>query len=253
MPRPIKNNADYFSHDADMRNDRKIKALRAKFGLEGYAVWCMLLETITDVENFQIEINDIEYELIAGDFGIDADKLKTIILYLSELNLLCIDNNILHCPKLTERLSPVIEKRKRDTEYRNRKKQVNGNDNAINGIENPINGIESTQSKVKESKVKENINTDSLMRTSATPSLDEVREFVQMHNLAFSAEAFFHHHEGTGWKIGNSAITNWRAIALKWQQKESSFNKKPHKNGQDSLQSELQQIADTDLKGVANA
>jgi hypothetical protein len=34
MARPLKNNADYFPHDNDMRNDEKILALRRKFGLE---------------------------------------------------------------------------------------------------------------------------------------------------------------------------------------------------------------------------
>ena len=47
MARPKKNNADYFPHDADMRNDPKIRALRRKFGLKGYAIWNMFLESLT--------------------------------------------------------------------------------------------------------------------------------------------------------------------------------------------------------------
>lgn len=46
MARPIKNNADYFSHDIGMRNDMKIKALRRKYGLVGYASYVMLIEII---------------------------------------------------------------------------------------------------------------------------------------------------------------------------------------------------------------
>lgn len=38
MARPKKNNAEYYTHDADMRNDMKIKALRRKFSHTGYAV-----------------------------------------------------------------------------------------------------------------------------------------------------------------------------------------------------------------------
>ena len=52
MARPKKNNADYFSHDADMRNHRKMKAIRAKFGLEGYAIWNMVLEVLSNAELF---------------------------------------------------------------------------------------------------------------------------------------------------------------------------------------------------------
>ena len=47
MARPKKQYCDYFSHDRDMRNHRKIKALRTKFGVNGYAVWVMILEVLT--------------------------------------------------------------------------------------------------------------------------------------------------------------------------------------------------------------
>ena len=63
MARPIKNNMDYFPHDNKMRNDRKIKALRAKYGLEGYAVYNMLLETLCEAELLIIRWNETEIEL----------------------------------------------------------------------------------------------------------------------------------------------------------------------------------------------
>ena len=65
MARPRKNNAEYFSHDANMRSDRKIIALRAKYGLEGYAVRCMILETLAGADNFQITFDEMEIELLA--------------------------------------------------------------------------------------------------------------------------------------------------------------------------------------------
>lgn len=34
MARPQKNNADWFSHDTGLRDNLKVKAVRAKFGLE---------------------------------------------------------------------------------------------------------------------------------------------------------------------------------------------------------------------------
>ena len=41
MARPKKNYCDYFPHDRDMRNHRKVKAIRTKFGPIGYAIWSM--------------------------------------------------------------------------------------------------------------------------------------------------------------------------------------------------------------------
>ncbi|GHV28882.1 hypothetical protein FACS1894176_11540 [Bacteroidia bacterium] len=50
MARPKKENADYFSHDKEMRNNPKLKYIRNIFNLEGYAVFCMLLEYLTNCE-----------------------------------------------------------------------------------------------------------------------------------------------------------------------------------------------------------
>jgi hypothetical protein len=123
MARPTKNNADYFSHDADMRNHRKMKAIRAKFGLEGYAVWNMLLEVLTDSEHFVINIDEVEVELIAGDFGIEGDLLSEMISYFIRLKLLEEENGTLTCASLIERMQPLLDKRERQKSYAESKKK----------------------------------------------------------------------------------------------------------------------------------
>lgn len=135
MARPIKNNADYFPHDTDMRNDPKIKALRRKFGVEGYGIYCMIIEYIGDSEHFIADFDKLGIELIAGDFDIDPDRLIEIVKYCVTLNLLQLESGELSCNSLENRLSPLLSKRERD-----RSRVFAG---------------ENTQSKVKESKVKE--------------------------------------------------------------------------------------------------
>ena len=134
MARPIKNNADYFPHDADMRNDPRIKALRRKFGIEGYGVYCMLLEFLTDSEYFEFKNDSLSLELVAGDFDIETDRLITILQYCFQLDLFQLDaeTNVISCKSLDNRLEPLLSKRKRDR----------------NGVIDSDN----TQSRVKESK-----------------------------------------------------------------------------------------------------
>ena len=155
MARPTKNNADYFSHDADMRNHRKMKAIRAKFGLEGYAVWNMLLEVLTDSEHFVINIDEVEVELIAGDFGIEGDLLSEMISYFIRLKLLEQENGTLTCTSLIERMQPLLDKRERQKVYAESKKKRKNNNNRVNDVENSVTDVENTQSKVKYSIVKE--------------------------------------------------------------------------------------------------
>ena len=152
MARPLKNNADYFSHDKGMRDDPKIKAIRQRYGSDGYAAWCMLLETLTDADNFRIEYNELEVELMSGDFGIDAEKLQQIVESFRRLKLIVIESEILFCPKLVQRMQGLLDDRERKRQWVEQKKT------GVNGFSTSKTGFvqsETPQSKVKESKVKE--------------------------------------------------------------------------------------------------
>jgi hypothetical protein len=87
MGRPLKLDADWFRHDKGMRNDSKILALRHKYGLEGYSVFCMMLETICDADGFFVVESPLNYELWAGDFDIAGEKVLEIMDYCVKLGL----------------------------------------------------------------------------------------------------------------------------------------------------------------------
>jgi hypothetical protein len=163
MARPIKHNVDYFSHDVHMRNDIKIKSLRRKFGHEGYSIWIMILELLSNSDYFEYEWSNENILLLEADFDCDADRLKEIVKHCVTLNLLQIENNYLTCNKLTDRLEEgVLSKRKgycRNNSKRNQFDVVNSeltlnNDSnyGINDVNDNING----QSKGKESKLNKN-------------------------------------------------------------------------------------------------
>ena len=150
MARPKKDNADYFSHDADMRNDAKIKAIRRKFGIEGYGVYLMLLEILTDKDFFKVGWDDLNIELISADIEIDPNKLKEIVNYLVDiLKMFTIKDDFLYCEKLISRFDSLLSKRKRDV------KPISKELSTSKTPQKEITVIENPQSKVKESKVKD--------------------------------------------------------------------------------------------------
>lgn len=155
MARPIKNNADYFPHDKDMRNDPKLRAVRAKFGNEGYAIWCYILESLTNADRFKIEWNELAIELLSGDFMVDGDRLVEVVNYMIRLKLLTSENELLTCENLQRRLEPLIESRERKRAWEEGKKTVNDVGNKVSDVGIPVKDVQSTQSKVKESKVEE--------------------------------------------------------------------------------------------------
>jgi len=198
MARPKRNNADYFSHDAGMRDDPKIKALRNKFGITGYAVWCMMLELLTNADFFKIHIGSLEIEIFSADFGIDADSFSEILAYMLKLSLLQTEDNCEYLSqKLTDRLQPVIDKR------RNSRPKV-------------VSVAESTQSKVKETKVKETIKKD--IKKFTPPSHKEVYEFCVERKNTVDAGLFIDHYIARGWILNNGRqMKDWKASVRTWE------------------------------------
>ncbi|HMI01832.1 MAG TPA: Lin1244/Lin1753 domain-containing protein [Pedobacter sp.] len=145
MARPEKDNAEYFSHDKNMRNDPKIKALRRRFPKDGYAVWNMLLEVLTESSFFMATISPIHLELMAGDFDVETKILEEIIEYCTKIELLVREDDKIYSCGLKKRLQPVLDHRNRNKEKFLRQKQKS----------DVVSAAETTQSKVKESKVKE--------------------------------------------------------------------------------------------------
>lgn len=113
MGRSKKLNADYYLHDTSMRNDRKIQAIRRKYGLEGYGAWCILLEVLADADYFQLQVDDVELELLAADFGVEAEWLISFLEFLDRLKLVVWnrEGGILECHRLTESMQPLLQKR----------------------------------------------------------------------------------------------------------------------------------------------
>ena len=149
MARPRKNNADYFSHDNNMRNHRKIKALRNKYSLEGYAVFNMFLETLTECDCFKIKLaKDLDWELLAADFGISADRLREFIAYCIEVELLSHKDGYYFSENHQERLEPVMVLREQKREWAN-KRWNNDSKTELKNSKTELSNTKTMQSKGK--------------------------------------------------------------------------------------------------------
>lgn len=155
MARPTKNNADYFPHDAGMRNHKKVKALRSKFGINGYAIWSMMLEHLTGSDGNVFPYTDLEFELMSGDFGVSATEIRSVVDYCIMLELLFNTYGFIKSESLDERLAPVYEKRNKSKELSKQQQRASGKFVINNADDTAVSVTEMPQSKVKYSKVKE--------------------------------------------------------------------------------------------------
>lgn len=156
MARPKKDNADYFSHDADMRNDVKVKALRRRFSHKGYAVWCFILETLTNEDFFEVDYTPLNRELLAADFDVTVDELQQIVDYCCTLNLLQVN-----CE--TERLFSEAHQRRFDDMLARREKRSEAGRKGMasrwgkkpdNNVITEVSSVITEDNKEKEKKVK---------------------------------------------------------------------------------------------------
>jgi hypothetical protein len=155
MARPKKNYCDYFPHDRDMRNHRKVKAIRTKFGPIGYAIWSMTLEYLTGIDGNVFEYSDVEFELMAGDFGVSATEIREVVDYCIKLEMIFLNNGFINSESLDERLKPVYEKRGTNKDKSKKQLRINGKFASNNTASNGVSAPEMPQSKVNKSKVKE--------------------------------------------------------------------------------------------------
>lgn len=183
MARPLKNNVDYFPHDRDMRDHKKVKAIRAKFGITGYAIWSMLLEYLAGNDGNVFEYSDIEFELMAGDFGVSATEIRDIVDYCLRLEMLFLKEGFVNSESLDERLLPVYEKRGRAKEQSKKQQRANGKFASSNTDQSGVSVTEIPQSKVKESKGKESKVNKTLMSEANASDLSEKNSsFFEMAN-----------------------------------------------------------------------
>lgn len=154
MARPIKNYCDYFPHDRDMRNHKKIKAIRNKYP-NGYAIWVMTLEHLTGSDGNVFPYTDLEFELMSGDFGFSVAEIRGVIDYCINLELLFLRNGFVNSDSLDERLAPVYEKRDKAKDISAQQKRNNGKFTANNTEQTDVSVTEMPQSKVNEIKVNE--------------------------------------------------------------------------------------------------
>ena len=103
MARKGKIGIDYFSHDVDILQDKKIKLIKAKHGLIGYAIYLRLLEEIYRDTGYYLQLDENFNILFSDDNKIDFD---VYILILND----CINIGLFNS-KLYEKYKVITSKR----------------------------------------------------------------------------------------------------------------------------------------------
>ena len=117
MGRPRKR-ADWYQHPNTMKENPCIRALRKRFGNNGYAVLNYLMEDITRTDELALDFSAKKRLLYAAEYDVTQKELEEIVEFCIELELLSYpspDQSKLCSPYLEEELLKLLmEKREKD-------------------------------------------------------------------------------------------------------------------------------------------
>lgn len=241
--------ADFFSHDIDMRNDIKVKALRRKFRHAGYAVWCFMLEYLTDCTNFEMEYTEVTQELLAADFDVPVEELREIIDYSTKIGLLQQEDGKVFSTAHKRRFERMLEVRRRKAEVARRNGRKGGNPNFKKGQPNPY--YQTTESVMEDNpnitKDAEKITQDNpsiveyssvedrRVKTKETPkggkktgsrftppTIEEVRAYAKEKGYNIDPEHFVDYYTSNGWRVGRNPMKDWRATVRTWASRDKA-------------------------------
>lgn len=106
MPKANAKDVYYFSHDCNARNDEKILAMRSVYGLEGYAMYFMIIEIMREQSEYKLEITKYIWSALAMQMHTDASKVQNFVNdCINEFHLLVQKEGYLYSESLLKRMS----------------------------------------------------------------------------------------------------------------------------------------------------
>lgn len=165
MARTQKDTVSYFPHDALACTGDTLTVLQSQFKNDGYAFWFKLLEKLASTEGHYIDCrNSNKWQLLLAKTGVNEITGVEIMDLLVEMN--AIDKElwaakVIWCQNLVNNVADVYKNRKREIPQKpivTESNVITTNQKGINTSLDSKKGIttnESTQSKVKESTLKE--------------------------------------------------------------------------------------------------
>lgn len=106
MPKANAKDVYYFSHDCNARNDDKILAMRSVYGLEGYAMFFMIVEILREQHEYKLKLTKYVWKTLAMQLGVEESRIKKFVDdCVNEFELLRIEDNFLLSESLVNRMN----------------------------------------------------------------------------------------------------------------------------------------------------
>ena len=98
--------ARYFHHDSNARHDPKIQALIKKYGMKGYGMFWVIVETMRENSGYKINQKKYIFESFAEQMQCTVEEVNTFIKdCIEEFELFIQDDGFFYSESLLERMA----------------------------------------------------------------------------------------------------------------------------------------------------
>lgn len=209
----------FFKHMSTMRNDPKIKRLISRYGLKGYGLYCIILESIVDRIEQDSPIPDLEEnsEDIASFYNENTSEVNEITSFM-------VNNGLFEVDEITARITCMKIYRylelsqTRSTYIKNIIKSYK---------KGCLNLSETVSDKSGDIDIEEEIEVEKELDSSRfkKPTIQQIKEYCDERNNGINPESFFHYYESKGWMVGRNKMKSWKSAIATWENR----NKQPSK------------------------
>ncbi len=258
-----KNEAYFFSHDYNARNDIKLQRVMLNHGLAGMGAYWGIVEQLYENGGKL----PLDFATIA--FGLHTDDISLIEHVVMDYGLFEHNDTEFWSNSIYNRLKKrqeVSEKRKaasakRWKEYNANAMQVNSTCKAseIQLDSQTDDTAESEETPIEEKSIAPTTKEENApIKIDATPTLpthkednpasakrfvppkiEEVREYCQQRQNNVDAEKWYNFYSSKGWMIGKNKMKDWQACVRTWEQQEENNPQKQSNNGNGNRQHEI--------------
>lgn len=228
----MKKDSYYFPHDYNSRNDEKILYIRSKYGIEGYGLYWMFIETMHEQEDGKLTCSLING--LSLNYNVDISLLNDFYNDAINIGLFVTDNYKFWSERVIRNKQEFKEKKEKKSIAGKIGMQQRWNKN--NSVITDNNNVITKNNKGKEIKGKEIKGN----KENKYPTLDEVIEYFTTNGYTSEiATKAFNYYSVANWKDSNGKqVKNWKQkMQSVWFKEENKVQQKmpSYRNADGSL------------------
>lgn len=208
----------WIKHDTAANQDAKLQNVLLDYGLEGYGLYWYCLELIAgkiDKNNYTFQLEH-DARIIARNTGSTPQRVEEMMRYFVKTELFECSSGVITCLKLAKRLDQSMVS---SPHMREIISQLKNHDGIMTASEP---SVTKSGSIMQEEKRIDKNRTEKKKNIFSRPSLEDVKSYCLEIKSTIDPEQFIDYYDSNGWKVGKSAMKDWKATVRRWSKSDGA-------------------------------